>query len=169
MKHISLAVTLTLTALIPQGCSRKIYPHTTQNTQTTETITEIIRDTIIQTQPDTAILQALIRCDSTGRVRLEEINTLKQSSRTQQTITIPPQPQPHQPTPITITTTIDSMGIYLTYKERHHQTTQTQLTETIIEKQVNILKWWQKVLMWTGILFILWIALKILLKTKISV
>ena len=150
MKHISLAVILTLTALIPQGCSRKIYPHTTQNTQTTETITEIIRDTIIQTQPDTAILQALIRCDSTGRARLEEINTLKQSSRTQQTITIPPQPQPHQPTPITITTTIDSMGIYLTYKERYKETAQIQKIETIIEKEVNVLKWWQKLFIWLG-------------------
>ena len=169
MKHIPLTLILTLTALIPQGCSRKIYPHTTQNTHITETISEIIRDTIIQTQPDTAILQALIRCDSTGRARLEEINTLKQSARTQQTLTIAPQPQPHQPTPITITTTIDSLGIYLTYKERHHQTSQTQTTETIIEKQVNILKWWQKGLMWIGILFILWIALKILLKTRISV
>ena len=152
MKHIPLAVILTITALIPQGCSRKIYPHTTHNTQTTETITEIIRDTIIQTQPDTAILQALIRCDSTGRARLEEINTLKQTQaqHLHQTLTITPDPQPHQPTPITLTTTIDSLGIYLTYKERHHQTTQTQLTETIIEKEVNILKWWQKGLMWVG-------------------
>lgn len=150
MKHIPLTLILTLTALIPQGCSRKIYPHITQNTHTTETITEIIRDTIIQTQPDTAILQALIRCDSTGRARLAEINTLKQSVRTQQTISIAKDPQPHKPTPITITTTVDSMGIYLTYKERYKQTTQTQITETIIEKEVNILKWWQKGLMWVG-------------------
>ncbi len=166
MKHIPLAVILTLTALIPQGCSRKIYPHTPQNTQTTETITAIIRDTIIQTQPDTAILQALIRCDSTGRARMEEISTLKQnhSQQLHQTLTITPDPQPHQPTPITLTTTIDSMGIYLTYKERHHQTTQTQLTETIIEKQVNILKWWQKVLMVLGVflsfILLLYLSLK---------
>ena len=162
MKHIPLAVILTITALIPQGCSRKIYPHTTQNTQTTETITEIIRDTIIQTQPDTAILQALIRCDSTGRARLAEINTLKQSVRTQQTISIAKDPQPHKPTPITITATVDSMGIYLTYKERYKQTTQTQITETIIEKEVNILKWWQKGLMWVGGLCILILLFKIL-------
>ena len=35
------------------------------------------------------------------------------------------------------------------------QTTQTQITETIIEKEVNILKWWQKGLMWVGGLCIL--------------
>ena len=61
------------------------------------------------------------------------------------------------------------MGIYLTYKERYKQTTQTQIIETIMEKEVNILKWWQKGLMWVGILTILWITLKILLKTRISV
>ena len=133
-----------------QSCCHKIYPSTSQTTNTTEIITEVIRDTVIQTQPDTAILQALIRCDSTGRARLEEINTLKQSVRTQQTISIAKDPQPHKPTPITITTTVDSMGIYLTYKERYKQTTQTQITETIIEKEVNIIKWWQKGLMWVG-------------------
>ena len=132
-----------------QSCCHKIYPSTSQTTNTIETITEIIRDTVIQMQPDTAIIQALIRCDSTGRARLEEINTLKQSVRTQQTISIAKDPQPHKPTPITITVTVDSMGIYLTYKERYKQTTQTQITETIIE-EVNILKWWQKGLMWIG-------------------
>ena len=116
----------------------------------------------IQIQPDTAILQALIRCDSTGRARLEEINTLKQSVRTQQTISIAKDPQSHKPTPITITATIDSMGIYLTYKERYKQTTQTQVTETIIEKEVNILKWWQKGLMWVGGLCILTLLFRML-------
>ena len=144
------AIILMAALLSLQSCCHKIYPSTSQTTNTTETITEIIRDTVIQTQPDTAILQALIRCDSTGRARLEEINTLKQSARTQQTITIAKDPQPHKPTSITITATVDSMGIYLTYKERYKQTTQTQITETIIEKEVNILKWWQKGLMRIG-------------------
>ena len=133
------AIILMAAILSLQSCCHKIYPSTSQTTSTIETITEIIRDTVIQTQPDTAILQALIRCDSTGRASLEEIITLKQSVRTQQTITIAKDPQPHKPTPITITTTVDSMGIYLTYKERYKQTTQTQVTETIIEKEVNIL------------------------------
>lgn len=165
------AIILMAAILSLQSCCHKIYPSTSQTTNTTEIITEVIRDTVIQTQPDTAILQALIRCDSTGRARLEEINTLKQSVRTQQTISIAKDPQPHKPTPITITATVDSMGIYLTYKERHHHTTQTQTqtTETIIEKQVNILHWWQKALMWIGTLTILWRTLKKLLKIKNSV
>ncbi len=156
------AIILMASILSLQSCCHKIYPSTSQTTNTIETITEIIRDTVIQMQPDTAIIQALIRCDSTGRARLEEINTLKQSVRTQQTISIAKDPQPHKPTPITITVTVDSMGIYLTYKERYKQTTQTQITETIIEKQVNILKWWQKGLMWIGGLCILIMLFRIL-------
>ena len=155
------AIILMAAILSLQSCCHKIYPSTSQTTNTTEIITEVIRDTVIQTLPDTAILQALIRCDSTGRARLEEINTLKQSVRTQQTISIAKDPQPHKPTPITVTATVDSMGIYLTYKERYKQTTQTQITKTIIEKEVNILKWWQKVLMWVGGVFICVYALKL--------
>lgn len=156
------AIILMAAILSLQSCCHKIYPSTSQTTNTTEIIKEVIRDTFIQTQPDTAILQALIRCDSTGRARLEEINTLKQSVRTQQTISIAKDPQPHKPTPITITATVDSMGIYLTYKERYKQTIQTQITENIIEKEVNILKWWQKGLMWVGGLCILILLFRIL-------
>ena len=158
------AIILMAAILSLQSCCHKIYPSTSQTTSTIETITEIIRDTVIQTQPDTAILQALIRCDSTGRARLEEINTLKQTQNQHlhQTLTITLDPQPHQPTPITLTTTVDSMSIYLTYKERYKQTTQTQITETIIEKEVNILKWWQKGLMWVGGLCILTLLFRML-------
>ena len=159
------AIILMAAILSLQSCCHKIYPSTSQTTNTTEIITEVIRDTVIQTLPDTAILQALIRCDSTGRARLEEINTLKQSVRTQQTISIAKDPQPHKPTPITITATVDSMGIYLTYKERYKQTTQTQVTETIIEKEVNILKWWQKGLIATSIIFLVQMVVKILTKS----
>ncbi|MCM1502034.1 MAG: hypothetical protein NC115_05135 [Bacteroidales bacterium] len=158
-------ILLTLAAILSmQSCCHKLYPHTSEATEKTEIVTETLRDTVIMVQPDSSIVQALIRCDSTGRARLQEINTLKQSIRTQQTINIDPQPQPHQPTVITIKTKIDSMGIYLIYKDRYKETTQTQKTETIIEKEVNILKWWQKVLMWMGIIAIAIGIIRIVIK-----
>ena len=70
------------------GCCPKLYPHKTENTERTVTITETVRDTIIQVQPDSSIVQALIKCDSTGRARLEEIRTLKESSRIQQSLAL---------------------------------------------------------------------------------
>ena len=133
-----------------QSCCHKLYPHTTEVTEKTESVTETIRDTVIMVQPDSSIIQALIQCDSTGRARLQEINALKESARLQQTISIEPEPKPYKPAVITVKATVDSMGIYLTYKERYKETAQIQKIETIIEKEVNVLKWWQKLFIWLG-------------------
>ena len=133
-----------------QSCCHKLYPHTTEVTEKTESVIETIRDTVIMVQPDSSIMQALIQCDSTGRARLQEIKALKESARMQQTISMEPEPQPYKPTVITVKATVDSMGIYLTYKERYKETAQIQKIETIIEKEVNVLKWWQKLFIWLG-------------------
>ena len=166
MKRILIAMAAILSM---QSCCHKLYPHTSEVTEKKETVTEILRDTIIMVQPDSSILQALVQCDSTGRARLQEINSLKESARLQQTIKIDPDPKPHKPTVITIKTQVDSMGIYLIYKERYKESAEIQQIETVIEKEVNILKTWQKVLMWLGALAILWILIKILLKIQFSV
>ena len=166
MKRILIAMAAILSM---QSCCHKLYPHTSEVTEKKETVTEVLRDTVIMVQPDSSILQALVQCDSTGRARLHEINALKESARLQQTIKIDPDPEPHKPTVITIKTQVDSMGIYLIYKERYKESAEIQQIETVIEKEINILKTWQKVLMWLGVLAILWILIKILLKIQFSV
>ena len=147
-----------------QSCCHKLYPHTTEVTEKTESVTETIRDTVIMVQPDSSIIQALIQCDSTGRARLQEIKALKESVRLQQTISIEPEPKPYKPAVITVKATVDSMGIYLSYKERYKETAQIQKIETVIEKEVNVLKWWQKLFITLGILFICLVTIKILVK-----
>ena len=147
-----------------QSCCHKLYPHTSEVTEKKETVTEILRDTIIMVQPDSSILQALVQCDSTGRARLQEINALKESARLQQTIKIDPDPKPHTPTVITIKTQVDSMGIYLIYKERYKESAEIQQIETVIEKEVNILKPWQKVLMWFGAMSVIIVIGYLLIK-----
>ena len=127
------------------GCCPKLYPHKTENTERTVTITETVRDTIIQVQPDSSIVQALIKCDSAGRARLEEIQTLKESARIQQILAL-------KDNKLTAKAIVDSMGIYLTYKERYREEQKAKVVETVIEKEVNVLKWWQKALMWMGAL-----------------
>lgn len=147
-------IRLLTTLLILQGCCPKLYPSSTEVKERTEIVKEIVRDTVIQVQPDSSILQALVKCDSTGRARLQEINTLKESARLQQSIKMEAEPLPYQPTAITIKATVDSMGIYLTYKDRFKEYTEIREIETIIEKEVNILHWWQKALMWIGAIVI---------------
>ena len=139
------AAALAALLAIPQGCCHKLYPHTTENTERIVTVTETVRDTVIQVCPDSSIVQALIRCDSTGRARLEEIQTLRQSGRLRQTISL-------QGNRLTAKATVDSMGIYLTYKDRYREEQKVQTIETVIEKEVNILRWWQKALMWAGVI-----------------
>ena len=104
--------------------------------------------------------QISARTDQLSEVT-EEINTLKESARLQQSIKMESEPQPYQPTVITVKTVVDSMGIYLTYKDRFKESVETREIETIIEKEVNILYWWQKLLMWIGIIFSLLCALKL--------
>ena len=143
-------IRLLTTLLVLQGCCPKFYPQTTTTVEHFEVVNEVVRDTVVQVQPDSSILQALIKCDSTGRARLQEIQTLKESARLQQSIKMEADPLPYQPTVITVTATVDSMGIYLTYKDRFKESVETREIETIIEKEVNILHWWQKLLMWVG-------------------
>ena len=143
-------IRLLTTLLVLQGCCPKFYPQTTTTVEHIEVVKEVVRDTVIQVQPDSSILQALIQCDSTGRARLQEIQTLKESARLQQSIKMEADPLPYQPTVITVKATVDSMGIYLTYKDRFKESVETREIETIIEKEVNILHWWQKLLMWAG-------------------
>ena len=143
-------IRLLTSLLVLQGCCPKFYPQTTTTVEHFEVVKEVVRDTVVQVQPDSSILQALIKCDSTGRARLQEIQTLKESARLQQSIKMESEPLPYQPTAITVKTVVDSMGIYLTYKDRFKESTEVREIETIIEKEVNILHWWQKVLMWIG-------------------
>ena len=143
-------IRLLTTLLVLQGCCPKFYPQTTTTVEHIEVVKEVVRDTVIQVHPDSSILQALIKCDSTGRARLQEIQTLKESARLQQSIKMEADPLPYQPTVITVKATVDSMGIYLTYKDRFKESVETREIETIIEKEVNILHWWQKLLMWAG-------------------
>ena len=104
MKRIIIPI-LALSAI--GGCCPKLYTYKTENTEHVVTVTETVRDTVIQVQPDSSIVEALIRCDSTGRARLEEISTLKESVRVQQTLTL-------KENKLTAKTIVDSMGIYLT-------------------------------------------------------
>ena len=143
-------IILVACVLVTGGCSPRMYPHRTESTEHTVTVTESVRDTVVQVRPDSSIVRALIRCDSTGRARLEEILTLRESSRLQQTLTVESPAEPYQPTALTVKAVVDSMGIYLTFKERYREEQQTRTVETVIEKEVNVLRWWQTALMWMG-------------------
>ena len=162
-------IRLLTTLLVLQSCCPKFYPQTTTTVEHFEVVKEVVRDTVIQVQPDSSILQALIQCDSTGRARLQEIQTLKESARLQQSIKMEADPLPYQPTVITVKATVDSMGIYLTYKDRFKESVETREIETIIKKEVNILHWWQKTLIWAGIIAIIGTCIKFVVRRYLPI
>ena len=162
-------IRLLTTLLVLQSCCPKFYPQTTTTVEHFEVVKEVVRDTVVQVQPDSSILQALIKCDSTGRARLQEIQTLKESARLQQSIKMEADPLPYQPTVVTVKATVDSMGIYLTYKDRFKESVETREIETIIEKEVNILHWWQKTLIWAGIIAIIGICIKFVVRRYLPI
>lgn len=141
------------------SCSRRQYPVQTTQTTSVTTITEVQHDTIVTVQPDTSMLQALIECDSTGQAYLREINQLKSSSYLHQSLNL-------TNNILTATAAVDSMDIYLTYKDRYQTTTNTTTETKTVTVTTNILKPWQQMLMYLGALTILIIAVKFFLKRR---
>lgn len=125
------------------SCSRRQYPQMTTATTSVTTITEVQHDTIVTIQPDTSMLQALIECDSTGQAYLREINQLKSSDHLHQNLKI-------EDNILTATAVVDSMDIYLTYKDRYQETTNTWAETQTVTVTTNILKPWQQLLMYLG-------------------
>lgn len=147
-------VVLLVWLLSLQSCSRRQYPPSATNTTSVTTVTEVRRDTVITVQPDSSILQALIECDSTGRAYLKEIDQLKSSANLHQSLHL-------EDNVLTATAVIDSMDIYLTYKDRYQTTTNTATETRTVTVTTNILKAWQKLLMYLGAMAALAIIIKL--------
>ena len=82
---------------------------------------------------------------------------MKESARVQQTLAL-------NDNRLTTKAVVDSMEIYLTYKERYREEQKVKVVETVIEKEVNVLKWWQKALIWIGMFSMTFLAITVVLK-----
>lgn len=141
------------------SCSRRQYPVQTTQTTSVTTITEVQHDTIVTIQPDTSMLQALIECDSTGQAYLREINQLKSSSYLHQSLNL-------TNNVLTATAVVDSMDIYLTYKDRYQETTNTTTETKTVTVTTNIMKPWQQMLMYLGAIAALAIAIRLFFRNR---
>lgn len=77
-----LAVAITLICI--SGCTTTKYIEV----EKTKTIKEVVRDTAIVVEADTAMMQALIECDSLGNAYITEIEALRKSSDMETTVKI---------------------------------------------------------------------------------
>lgn len=145
--------------LLTQSCSHRQYPQQSVHTSTTSTIVETLRDTVVTVEPDTSMLRALIECDSTGQAYLREIEQLKSSDHIHQSLHL-------KNNILTSTAAIDSMDIYLTYRERYQHDTETTSQVQTITLTTNILYKWQKLLMYIGAIAAMAIIVRLFLRLK---
>lgn len=133
-----------LMAVLLTACSPKVYPpQIAENIQESVVEKEIPRDTVVVIRPDSTILSALVECNARGEARLLEIEQLRNSLRAQTTLSL-------KDNRLEVKTLVDSMEIYLTLRDRLKETERTKtitITETI---EVNVLHWWQEVLVRVG-------------------
>lgn len=127
-------------------------------------IVETTRDTVVRLKSDSAMIRALLECDSLGQVRMRELLEYQAGDRLK-----PPQLQLDNNV-LTATAEIDSLSIYMQLRDRYEKhVSKKDKTETVIV-EVNRLTWWQTLWVTTGKILAaalaLWIAIK-LLKPKI--
>lgn len=147
------------------ACSPKLIQPVSQETIIENTVEkEVPRDTVIIVQPDSTILSALVECNERGQARLKEIEQLRNSQRAQTSLKM-------EDNRLEVKTVVDSMGIYLLYKERYKEKEKIKtvtVTETI---EVNVLHWWQETLIRVGAvslaIIVLWVAF-MLLKSRLN-
>ena len=146
--------------LVFAACSKELYQPLSQETIIEKTVEkEVPRDTVIIVQPDSTILSALVECNERGQARLKEIEQLRNSQRAQTSLKM-------EDNRLEVKTVVDSMEIYLLYKERYKEKEKIEtvtVTETV---EVNVLHWWQEALIRVGAVslavIVLWVAFRLL-------
>lgn len=137
-------------SIVAAGCSPKVYPsHSVENVkEVQDSVVEVMRDTVYYAEPDSTILSLLLECDERGQAQLREINQLRNSQRATTTVKAEPGNR------LTVKTTVDSLGIYLKFKERYHTHKEKETSAVkdvkVIREEVNVLHWWQKLMIWIG-------------------
>lgn len=128
----------------------------TAATADTVTVHIIERDTAVIVRSDSALVRALLECDSAGSARLREVIELRNGLRVRAPdLTI-------RGDTLTVRSRVDSMAIYLTLRDRYTDTRRESVTERVVE--VNRPTWWQKLWMGLGRVFAGAVAITVIYK-----
>lgn len=137
-------VLIGLIALSLSSCKTPQLLHSSQNRQTDSVIIrQIVRDTTIIQKSDSSMIQALLECDSLGKVHLKELIGYRAGDKLRPpTLTI-------RDNVLTATAVVDSLQIRIEWLERELYTVKSATYVEYRDVPVNYTTWWQK----------LWIAL----------
>lgn len=117
--------------LILTGCAT-MRPRLAQ-TDTIRIINEVVKDSIVTLPADSSVIKAWFECDSLNHVIMTALETtsgnkLKQDATFVNSI-------------LTVNAKIDSLQVYLKWKERHAETQITKTVERIVSKKPGWLLW----------------------------
>ncbi len=161
---VFIAALIGITALFMQSCKTKKEVSSTTLVRT-ETIREIERDTVVEIQPDSASLKALLECDSVGNVLLKQIAAYEAGKHVN-----PPQLDIRDNI-LTAKVKVDSFGIFMKFRERYveridYMESQEKETVTVY---VNRLTGWQKFRVWLGNVVLVVVPVYIVFKCRKSI
>lgn len=142
MNRILIIIAFYATITLSSCCAHRIAGNTEASRTDSSTVitkTEMIRDTVVRIAPDSAIVKALLECDSVGHIRMTRLLEYEAGER------VKPPRIDITDNVLTASAHVDSMGIYMKLHDRLEQErttiTDSKQSETIIE--VNRLTWWQ--------------------------
>lgn len=141
-QFLVLSFQLLLTAACFCGCRTVRYVPAEKVIETKTEVLEVVRDTTVYIPADTATLQALFECDSTGKVLIKQVEALHGKLQAKARILV-------RDSIVVLDCICDSMAIYLQVKDRYEVVT-TASAEVRTEYTERALRWWQKALMWAG-------------------
>lgn len=139
---ISIAFVVTLCVMV-SAC--RAYRPAAVNTTTIDTVTyrEVLRDTVVMTEPDSALVRALIECDSLGQAHVKKLLDWQDGRGGAL----------HLPkfyidsNVLLIKSYMDGLAEHFTLKDTFTDRRTTEKETVTVE--VNRLTWWQK--LWVGI------------------
>lgn len=135
---------IALAFMVLAGC-RSLKPAQTEQKERIAShheIVEKIRDTTVYLT-DSASLRALIRCDSTGRAYLAEIQSLKLGKNVKPKVRI-------EHSVLIVECDVDSAAVYTYWRERYEKSQSDTMQVKTEIVHVNYITPWQKSQMWAG-------------------
>lgn len=147
--------------MLLSSCSRRLLPiESVRDSIVERKVIEKVRDTAVIFYPDSSLIEALLECDSLRRVQIKQITTLASGKNLlPPTISI-------KDNIISARAHTDYRVLYFQLKDRYeHLLVKKQ--ETIIRvKEVNVLTWYQKTLIYLGKLSVIILIIFIIRKIK---
>ena len=129
----------------------------------TETILEIVNDTVVKVQPDSASIKALLECDSVGNVLLKRIAEYEAGKH------VNPPKLDIQDNVLTAMVKVDSFGIFMTFRERYVERTDFMESQEREIVYVNRLTGWQKFRVRLGDFVLIGIPIYVVFKCRKSI